>query len=139
MEKPIKKAKERSLIFIKFHNNTLLISQSGFGKMCKSRPLDEVKHNLNQKVYKMQMFTKIQTRSAARSATFGSKIVDNWQGLPGHLKGANNGAGSEKRWGRLVEAKPTKKESLALVCTKDYRFPEKAKPVSVMIKKNKLK
>lgn len=74
----------------------------------------------------MQMFTKIQTRSAARSANFGQKVID-------------NGPDSTKRWGRLVGTKPTKKESLALVCTKDYRFPEKAKPVSIMIKKNKLK
>lgn len=88
----------------------------------------------------MQMFTKIQTREAARKANFGSKVVDNWQGLPEHLKGVNNGKDSMKRWGRLVEAKPTAKETLSLTCTKDYRYPEKAKSVElVKIKKNKLK
>ena len=88
----------------------------------------------------MQMFTKVQTREAARKANFGSKVVDNWQGLPEHLKGANNGKDSMKRWGRLVEATVKEKESLTLVCTKDYRYPEKAKSVElVKIKKNKLK
>lgn len=75
----------------------------------------------------MQMFTKVQTREAARQANFGSKVVD-------------NGKGSIKRWGRLVEAKPTTKETMALTCAKDYRYPEKAKIVQVLkIKKNKLK
>lgn len=75
----------------------------------------------------MQMFTKVQTREAARKANFGSKVVD-------------NGQNTEKRWGRLVEAKPTEKETLTLICTKDYRYPEKAKSVElVKIKKNKLK
>lgn len=75
----------------------------------------------------MQMFTKVQTREAARKANFGSKVVD-------------NGKDSMKRWGRLVEATVKEKESLTLVCTKDYRYPEKAKSVQVLkVKKNKLK
>ena len=75
----------------------------------------------------MQMFTKVQTREAARKANFGSKVVD-------------NGKDSIKRWGRLVEAKPTEKETLTLTCTKDYRYPEKYKNVQVLkVKKNKLK
>ncbi|ULG01903.1 hypothetical protein phiA047_0172 [Aeromonas phage phiA047] len=46
---------------------------------------------------------------------------------------------SMKRWGRLVEAKPSTKETLTLVCTKDYRHPEKAKSVQALkVKKNKL-
>lgn len=74
----------------------------------------------------MQMFTKVQTRDAVRSASFGSKVVD-------------NGKDSMKRWGRLVEAKPTQKETLSLTCNKDYRYPEKSKSVVVLkIKKNKL-
>ena len=73
----------------------------------------------------MQMFTKVQTRQAARSASFGSKVVD-------------NGKDSPKRWGRLVEAKPTKKETLSLTCNKDFRYPEKTKSVQVKVKKSKL-
>ena len=73
----------------------------------------------------MQMFTKVQTRDAARSASFGSKVVD-------------NGKDSMKRWGRLVEAKATKKETLPLTCNKDYRYPEKAKSVE-LVKIKKLK
>ena len=73
------------------------------------------------------MFTKVQTRDAARSASFGYKVVD-------------NGKDSMKRWGRCVEAKPTAKEKLSLTCTKDFRYPEKAKIVQVLkVKKNKLK
>ncbi|MBP8751220.1 hypothetical protein [Enterococcus sp.] len=72
----------------------------------------------------MQIFFK--SRDAARSVKSG-KIQD-------------NGKGSMKRWGRLVEAKPTTKEILSLTCTKDHRYPEKAKIVPVLkIKKNKLK
>lgn len=75
----------------------------------------------------MQMFTKVQTREAARKANFGSKVID-------------NGQNAEKRWGRLVEATIKEKESLTLVCTKDYPYPEKFKCVTVLkIKKNKLK
>ena len=85
----------------------------------------------------MQIFFK--SRESARSVKSG-KIQDNWQGLPEHLKGVTNGKGSIKRWGRLVEAKPTTKESLSLTCTKDYRYPEKARSVQVIkIKKSKLK
>lgn len=52
----------------------------------------------------------------------------------------DNGKDSIKRWGRLVEAKPTTKETLSLTCTKDFRYPEKAKIVQVLkVKKNKLK
>lgn len=87
----------------------------------------------------MQMFTKVQTRSAARSASFGSKVVDNWEDLPEHLKGVNNGTASPKRWGRLVEAKATEKETLDLVCLKDFRYPENSKSVRVLkVKKSKL-
>lgn len=50
----------------------------------------------------------------------------------------DNGKDSIKRWGRLVEAKPTTKETLSLTCTKDYRYPEKAKIVQVL-KVKKLK
>ena len=51
-----------------------------------------------------------------------------------------NGKDSIKRWGRIVEAKPTTKETLLLTGTKDYRYPEKAKIVQVLkVKKNKLK
>ena len=72
----------------------------------------------------MQIFFK--NRDAARSVKSG-KIFD-------------NGKGSIKRWGRLVEAKPSAKETMALTCTKDYRYPEKAKIVQVLkVKKNKLK
>lgn len=72
----------------------------------------------------MQIFFK--NRDAARSVKSG-KIQD-------------NGKGSIKRWGRLVEAKPTAKETMALTCAKDYRYPEKAKIVQVFkVKKNKLK
>ena len=72
----------------------------------------------------MQIFFK--NREAARKASFGSKVVD-------------NGQNATKRWGRLVEAKPTTKEILSLTCTKDHRYPEKAKIVQVLkIKKNKL-
>lgn len=73
----------------------------------------------------MQMFTKIQTRDAARNASFGSKVVD-------------NGKNSKVRWGRQVEAKPTKKETMILKCTKDWRYPENAKLVNVKIKKSKI-
>lgn len=72
----------------------------------------------------MQMFTKIQTRNAARNASFGSKVVD-------------NGKDSPKRWGRQVEVRPTKKEQIILTCTKDRRYPENAKPVNVQVKKLK--
>lgn len=52
----------------------------------------------------------------------------------------DNGKDSVKRWGRLVESTIKEKESLTLVCTKDYRYPEKAKNVQVLkVKKNKLK
>ena len=52
----------------------------------------------------------------------------------------DNGKDSMKRWGRIVEAKPTSKDTLSLTCTKDHRYPEKAKSVQVIkIKKNKLK
>lgn len=72
-----------------------------------------------------QIFFK--NREAARKASFGSKAID-------------NGKNAEKRWGRLIEAKPTQKELLSLTCTKDYRYPEKAKCVTILkIKKNKLK
>lgn len=72
----------------------------------------------------MQIFFK--NRDAARSVKSG-KIQD-------------NGKDSMKRWSRLVEAKPTQKEKLSLTCTKDHRYPEKAKIVQVIkIKKNKLK
>ena len=85
----------------------------------------------------MQIFFK--NRDAARSVKSG-KIQDNWQGLPEHLKGVTNDKGSIKRWARLVEAKPSTKETMSLTCTKDYRYPEKAKIVQVMkVKKNKLK
>lgn len=51
----------------------------------------------------------------------------------------DNGKDSMKRWGRIVEAKPTSKDPLSLTCTKDYRYPEKAKIVQVLkVKKNKL-
>lgn len=66
------------------------------------------------------------SRTMARSVKSG-KFVD-------------NGKDSMKRWGRLVEAKPSTKETLSLTCTKDSRYPEKAKSVQVLkIKKNKLK
>lgn len=72
----------------------------------------------------MQMFFK--NRESARSVKSG-KMLD-------------NGKDSMKRWGRLVEATIKEKESLTLVCTKDYRYPEKAKSVQVLkVKKNKLK
>ena len=72
----------------------------------------------------MQIFFK--NREAARSVKSG-KIQD-------------NGKDSIKRWSRIVEAKPTTKETLSLTCTKDYRYTEKAKSVQVLkIKKNKLK
>ena len=71
-----------------------------------------------------QIFFK--SRADARSVRFG-KIQD-------------NGKDSMKRWGRIVEAKPTQKENLSLTCTKDHRYPEKAKVVQVFkVKKNKLK
>lgn len=71
-----------------------------------------------------QIFFK--NREAARSVKSG-KIQD-------------NGKDSIKRWGRIVEAKPTTKETLLLTGTKDYRYPEKAKIVQVLkVKKNKLK
>lgn len=70
-----------------------------------------------------QIFFK--SRESARSVKSG-KMLD-------------NGIGSTKRWGRLVEAKPTQKEMLPLTCTKDHRYPENAKIVQVLkIKKNKL-
>lgn len=69
-----------------------------------------------------QIFFK--SREAARSVKSG-KIQD-------------NGKDSIKRWSRLVEAKPTQKETMPLTCTKDYRYPEKAKIVQVLkIKKLK--
>ena len=72
----------------------------------------------------MQMFFK--SREVARSVKSG-KIFD-------------NGKDSVGRWGRLVEAKATTKETLSLTCTKDYRYPEKGKSVQVLkVKKNKLK
>lgn len=72
----------------------------------------------------MQMFFK--NRESARAVKSG-KMLD-------------NGKDSMKRWGRLVEATIKEKESLTLVCTKDYRYPEKAKSVElVKVKKNKLK
>ena len=72
-----------------------------------------------------QIFFK--SRESARKASFGYKVVD-------------NGQNATKRWGRLVEAKPTTKEIMSLTCTKDCRYPEKAKIVQVLkIKKNKLK
>ena len=72
----------------------------------------------------MQIFFK--NREAARSIKSG-KIQD-------------NGKDSIKRWGRLVEAKPSAKETMALTCAKDSRYPEKAKSVQVLkVKKNKLK
>ena len=71
-----------------------------------------------------QIFFK--NREAARSVKSG-KIQD-------------NGKDAIKRWSRLVEAKPTQKETLSLTCTKDYRYPEKARSVQVIkIKKSKLK
>lgn len=71
-----------------------------------------------------QIFFK--NREAARSVKSG-KIQD-------------NGNESIKRWGRIVEAKPSTKETLPLTCTKDCRYPEKAKIVQVLkVKKNKLK
>ena len=72
----------------------------------------------------MQIFFK--SRESARSVKSG-KIQD-------------NGKDNIKRWGRLVEAKPSQKETIPLTCTKDCRYPEKAKIVQVLkIKKNKLK
>ena len=71
----------------------------------------------------MQIFFK--NRESARSVKSG-KIKD-------------NGKDSLKRWGRFVEAKPTTKEIMPLTCTKDHRYPEKAKSVQVLkVKKNKL-
>lgn len=71
-----------------------------------------------------QIFFK--SREAARYVRFG-KIQD-------------NGKDSMKRWSRLVEAKPTQKETLSLTGTKDPRYPEKVKLVELWkIKKNKLK
>ena len=71
-----------------------------------------------------QMFFK--NRETARAVKSG-KIQD-------------NGKDSIKRWSRLVEAKPTQKETMPLTCAKDHRYPEKAKVVQVLkIKKNKLK
>lgn len=71
-----------------------------------------------------QIFFK--SRESARSVKSG-KIQD-------------NGRDSIKLWSRLVEAKPTQKDLLPLTCTKDYRYPEKAKIVQVLkVKKNKLK
>ncbi len=71
-----------------------------------------------------QIFFK--NRESARSIKSG-KIQD-------------NGNDSIKRWSRLVEAKPTTKETLSLTCTKGYRYPEKAKIVQILkVKKNKLK
>lgn len=73
----------------------------------------------------MQMFTKIQTRDAARNASFGSKVVD-------------NGTNSIKRWGRQVEAQKKEKEIVTLACVKDWRYPENAKPVNIQVKKSKI-
>lgn len=87
----------------------------------------------------MQIFMKTQTRDAARSASFGSKVVDNWQGLPEHLKGVNNGKDSPKRWGCAVDAKHSQKETMTLKCIKDCRNIESAKVVQVLkVKKSKL-
>ena len=73
----------------------------------------------------MQILFK--SRESARKARFGYKVVD-------------NGQNATKRWGRLVEAKPSAKETITLTCTKDYRYPEKAKSVGLLkVKKNKLK
>lgn len=84
----------------------------------------------------MQIFMK--TRDAARSASFGSKVLDNWQGLPEHLKGVNNGKNSPKRWGRAVDAKHSQKEIMTLKSIKDYRNVESAKVVKVLkVKKTK--
>lgn len=69
----------------------------------------------------MQMFTKVQTRAAARSASFGSKVVD-------------NGTASPKRWGRLVEVTIKQKESLTLISAK---YLEKSVLI-LKVKKNKL-
>ncbi|QEG08730.1 hypothetical protein [Aeromonas phage 4L372XY] len=72
----------------------------------------------------MKMYFK--NRESARAVKSG-KIFD-------------NGKDSIKRWSRLVEATIKEKESLTLVCTKDYRYPEKAKSVQVLkVKKNRLK
>lgn len=66
------------------------------------------------------------SRESARSVKSG-KIQD-------------NGKDSIKRWGRIVEAKPSAKETMALTCAKDFRYPEKAEIVQVLkVKKNKLK
>lgn len=70
----------------------------------------------------MQIFFK--SRESARSVKSG-KIQD-------------NGKDSIKRWSRIVEAKPTTKETLFLTGTKDFRYPEKAKIVQVL-KVKKLK
>ena len=64
------------------------------------------------------------SRESARSVKSG-KIQD-------------NGKDSIKRWGRIVEAKPTTKETLSLTGAKDFRYPEKAKIVQVL-KVKKLK
>jgi hypothetical protein len=98
-----------------------LISQGAFVKLSAS---DEVK-TTDRRVIKMcQMYFK--NRESARAVKSG-KIQD-------------NGSGAMKRWGRLVEAKPTAKETSSLTCTKDHRYPEKANIVQVLkIKKNKLK
>ena len=64
----------------------------------------------------MQIFFK--NREAARSVKSG-KIQD-------------NGKDSIKRWSRIVEAKPSAKETMALTCAKDYCYPEKAKIVQVL-------
>ena len=74
----------------------------------------------------MQIFMKTQTRDAARSASFGSKVVD-------------NGKDSPKRWGRAVDAKHSQKETIQLKCIKDYRNIESAKFVQVLkVKKSRL-
>ena len=69
-----------------------------------------------------QIFFK--SRESARSVKSG-KIQD-------------NGKDSIKRWSRLVEAKPTTKETMALTYTKDHRYPEKDKSVE-LLKVKKLK
>lgn len=71
----------------------------------------------------MQIFMK--TRDAARSASFGSKVID-------------NGKDSPKRWSRAVDAKHSQKETMILKCIKDYRNVGSAKIVQVL-KVKKLK
>lgn len=84
----------------------------------------------------MQIYFK--TRNAARSVKSG-KMQDNWQGLPEHLKGGNNGLQSISRWGRVIDIQKKEKQQISLKCVKDWRNIENAKSVElVKIKKNKL-